>query len=143
MSLQFKKLMETKQANELAGWCTDAEKLPILSSFVRGIRQDFAAVEEAFRSYQMIAISTDAPEGLKASYDKNELTYTLFSDADVPAGRAFGLAFKAPAGYKRDAGQEQQRQKRGQAAARPGGVCAGHERGYQVRTSNSASPAKC
>jgi peroxiredoxin len=49
--------------------------------------------------YQMIAISTDAPEGLKATYDKNELTYTLLSDADVAVGRAFGLAFKAPAGY--------------------------------------------
>lgn len=50
LSLQFKQLMETKQAHELAGWCADAEKLPILSGFVRGLRQDFAAVEEAFRS---------------------------------------------------------------------------------------------
>lgn len=50
LSLQFKQLMETKQAHELACWCADAEKLPILSGFVRGIRQDFAAVEAAFRS---------------------------------------------------------------------------------------------
>ncbi|WP_206170562.1 transposase [Spirosoma pollinicola] len=50
LSLHFRLLMQTKQANELAGWCADAEKLPILSGFVRGMRQDFAAVEEAFRS---------------------------------------------------------------------------------------------
>ncbi len=49
--------------------------------------------------YQMIAISTDAPAGLKATYEKNELTYTLLSDADVAVGQAFGLAFKAPVGY--------------------------------------------
>lgn len=49
--------------------------------------------------YQMIAISTDAPEGLKNTYEKAELTYTLLSDADVSAAKAFGLAFKAPANY--------------------------------------------
>ena len=49
--------------------------------------------------YQLIAVSTDAPEALKASYEKNELTYTLLSDADVTAAKAFGLAFKAPANY--------------------------------------------
>ncbi len=47
--------------------------------------------------YQMIAISTDAPEGLRGTYDKTEVTYTLLSDADVTAAKAFGLAFKAPA----------------------------------------------
>ena len=47
--------------------------------------------------YQMIAISTDAPEGLRGTYDKTEVTYTLLSDADVAAAKAFGLAFKAPA----------------------------------------------
>jgi peroxiredoxin len=49
--------------------------------------------------YQMIAVSTDAPAGLKGTYDKNELTYTLLSDADLAAAKAFGLAFKAPNGY--------------------------------------------
>lgn len=49
--------------------------------------------------YQMIAISTDAPAGLKNTADKSELTYTLLSDADVLAASAFGLAFKAPERY--------------------------------------------
>lgn len=47
--------------------------------------------------YQMLAISTDAPEGLKNTYEKDELTYTLLSDADLTAAKAFGLAFKAAA----------------------------------------------
>ena len=49
--------------------------------------------------YQMLAISTDAPEGLKNTYEKSELNYTLLSDADLTAAKAFGLAFKAPAKY--------------------------------------------
>ncbi len=47
--------------------------------------------------YQMIAISTDAPEGLKNTYEKSALTYTLLSDADLLAAKRFGLAFKAAA----------------------------------------------
>ncbi|WP_211220227.1 transposase [Rudanella lutea] len=50
LGLQFKKLMETKQAHELASWCADVENLLILSGFVWAIRQDFAAIEEAFLS---------------------------------------------------------------------------------------------
>lgn len=49
--------------------------------------------------YQMIAISTDAPEGLKNTVEKNQLSYSLLSDADLTAAKAFGLAFKAPERY--------------------------------------------
>ena len=49
--------------------------------------------------YQMIAISTDAPEGLKNTAEKNQLTYTLLSDADLTATKAFGLAYRAPERY--------------------------------------------
>ena len=45
--------------------------------------------------YQMLAIGTDAPEGLKNTHEKGELNYTLLSDADLTAAKAFGLAFKA------------------------------------------------
>ena len=48
--LRFKKLMQNRQADELANWWKDAERIPVLSGFVRGLRQDYAAVEEAFRS---------------------------------------------------------------------------------------------
>jgi peroxiredoxin len=47
--------------------------------------------------YQMIAISTDAPEGMKNTYEKSELNYTLLSDADLTAAKGFGLAFRAAA----------------------------------------------
>ncbi|MDZ4714729.1 MAG: peroxiredoxin-like family protein [Cytophagales bacterium] len=49
--------------------------------------------------YQIIAISPDSPESLKASVDKNKLNYTLLSDSKLEAARAFGLAFAAPERY--------------------------------------------
>ena len=49
--------------------------------------------------YQMLAVSTDSPDNLKASMDKHQLSYTLLSDADLTAAKAFGLAFRAPAAY--------------------------------------------
>ncbi|QDF76278.1 MULTISPECIES: peroxiredoxin-like family protein [Shewanella] len=43
--------------------------------------------------FQLIGISPDAPEELRASMTKNDLNYTLVSDADLNAMRAFGLAY--------------------------------------------------
>ncbi|GAB3773480.1 peroxiredoxin-like family protein [Spirosoma horti] len=51
------------------------------------------------KGYQLIAVSTDSPENLRSTLDKNQLPYTLLSDSDVTAAKAFGLAFKAPAAY--------------------------------------------
>lgn len=73
------------------GWC------PFCNKHLAELRTIQPDLEKM--GYQMIAISTDAPEGLKGTYDKNELTYTLLSDADVSVAKAFGLAFKAPANY--------------------------------------------
>lgn len=44
--------------------------------------------------YQVFAISADRPDLLKRTLDKNELTYTLLSDAPMTAAKAFGIAFK-------------------------------------------------
>ena len=44
--------------------------------------------------YQIIAISPDSPENLKASDEKNELNYQLYSDADGKLTKAMGIAFK-------------------------------------------------
>jgi peroxiredoxin len=44
--------------------------------------------------YQVFAISADRPELLKNTSEKNELTYTLLSDAPMNAAKAFGIAFK-------------------------------------------------
>lgn len=43
--------------------------------------------------YQILAISPDRPEKLKISINKLELTYTLLSDSDLEAAKAFGIAF--------------------------------------------------
>ncbi len=73
------------------GWCPFCNKQ---LADLRTLQPDMTKF-----GYQMIAVSTDAPEGLRATMEKNELTYTLLSDADVKAAQAFGLAFKAPARY--------------------------------------------
>ncbi len=44
--------------------------------------------------FQVIAISPDRPANLEASVEKHSLTYTLLSDSDMEASRAFGLAYE-------------------------------------------------
>jgi peroxiredoxin len=44
--------------------------------------------------YQVIAISPDRPEKIQAMQAKSDYVYTLLSDSDLTAARAFGLAFK-------------------------------------------------
>ncbi|AZQ63235.1 AhpC/TSA family protein [Flammeovirga pectinis] len=43
--------------------------------------------------YQIIAISPDAPDDLSMTYDKHMMNYQLFSDSDMLASKAFGLAY--------------------------------------------------
>ncbi len=49
--------------------------------------------------YQIVAISPDAPEQLKATMDKQKLSYQLFSDSKAYLIKAMGIAFAAPAQY--------------------------------------------
>lgn len=44
--------------------------------------------------YQILAISTDRPEGLHVTTDKHHLTYTLLSDREMVAAAAFHVAFQ-------------------------------------------------
>ncbi|WP_025761847.1 peroxiredoxin-like family protein [Dyadobacter tibetensis] len=46
--------------------------------------------------YQIIAISPDSPIHMKASMDKNKLSYQLLSDADMKLSQAMGLAYAVP-----------------------------------------------
>jgi transposase len=50
LSKQFLQLMKQKSAEGLAKWCEDAEKVSAYTGFVRGLRQDYVAVEQAFES---------------------------------------------------------------------------------------------
>lgn len=73
------------------GWC------PYCSKQLSGLRQ--AAPELEKLGYQLIAVSTDAPEGLMQSVTKEKINFTLLSDADLSFSKQFGLAYKAPMGY--------------------------------------------
>jgi peroxiredoxin len=68
------------------GWCpycnTHLGKLAL-------IEKDLADL-----GFQILAIAPDKPEILAETGDKADLGYTLLSDADVAAAKAFGLAFK-------------------------------------------------
>ena len=68
------------------GWCP----------FCNKHLADLKTIEEdlANEGYQVLAISADRPGLLKKTLDKNELTYTLLSDAPMNAAKAFGIAFK-------------------------------------------------
>ena len=50
LSIRFKSMMAEKDGDALAGWCQRASTLVPLNGFVMGLRQDFAAVREAFTS---------------------------------------------------------------------------------------------
>lgn len=43
--------------------------------------------------YQLLAIGMDNPAHMKASIQRHQLTYTLLSDSDAVAAKAYGLAF--------------------------------------------------
>jgi len=75
------------------GWCPYCN---LHLSEVGRIEKDLLAL-----GYQVVAVSPDAPEKLKPSMDKMEISYTLLSDASGALTKGTGLAFKAPAGdYK-------------------------------------------
>ncbi|MGN8224773.1 peroxiredoxin-like family protein [Gracilimonas sp. BCB1] len=68
------------------GWC------PYCSRHLADLKK----IEEDLYEigYQILAISPDRPEKLKATLNENELGYTLLSDSPMKATKAFGLAFK-------------------------------------------------
>lgn len=73
------------------GWC------PYCSKQLSGLQVLFPELKKI--GYQLIAISTDVPKGLKASSDKQGLDYILLSDADLSLAKQFGIAYKAPKDY--------------------------------------------
>ncbi len=74
------------------GWC------PFCSRQLSGLQEIVPVLEE--KGYQLIAVSTDKPEGLKQSAMKQQLGYTLLSDADMKVSKQFGIAYKAPEAYR-------------------------------------------
>lgn len=75
------------------GWC------PFCNRELAGIQSIQTNLVKL--GYQIIAISTDSPRNLSKSAEKNQLTYTLLSDADLAVSKKFGLAFEAPVAYSK------------------------------------------
>ncbi|SDZ81261.1 peroxiredoxin family protein [Pedobacter hartonius] len=75
------------------GWCPYCSKQ---LSGLQEIEKDLIKM-----GYQVIAVSTDSPENLNKTMNKEKLSYTLLSDADLNAARRFGIAFKSPQNYDR------------------------------------------
>lgn len=75
------------------GWC------PFCNRELAGIQSIQGDLVKM--GYQIIAISTDSPENLSKSAEKNQLSYMLLSDANLAVSKQFGLAFKAPVAYSK------------------------------------------
>lgn len=73
------------------GWC------PYCSVQLAGLQEAMPELEKL--GYQLLAISTDSPEALRESAVKENLGYTLLSDADLQVAKQFGIAYKAPEAY--------------------------------------------
>jgi peroxiredoxin len=73
------------------GWC------PFCNAHLAEIQE--VQNEVVNLGYQIIAISPDSPENLQATDEKQELAYSLYSDADGKLTKAIGIAFKAPERY--------------------------------------------
>lgn len=46
--------------------------------------------------YQIIAVTPDQPADIQKTLDKNKLTYTIYSDSDFAAIKAFGVGYRIP-----------------------------------------------
>jgi peroxiredoxin len=70
------------------GWCPYCTTH--LSALAKSEKEILAA------GYQILAISPDSPASLKATPDRESLGFTLLSDSQATAAKAFGLAFQMP-----------------------------------------------
>lgn len=68
------------------GWC------PYCNRHLAALVDIVPDLEQA--GYQILAISPDRPEKLRAKPDLGDLPYTLLSDSPMTASSAFGIAFR-------------------------------------------------
>lgn len=73
------------------GWC------PYCTTHLSAVGQMADSITAL--GYKVVAISPDAPEKLVQTGEKQELNYTLYSDASGEFIQAMGLAFYAPDRY--------------------------------------------
>ncbi len=75
------------------GWC------PYCNTHLAALGESEAEILKL--GYQIVAVSPDSPENLKASAEKNKLAYQLLSDSKGLLIKALGIAFEAPENYKK------------------------------------------
>jgi peroxiredoxin len=75
------------------GWC------PYCNKQLAGIQEIEKKLLEL--GYQIIAISTDSPESLAKTLNKQHLSYTLLSDDELAASKLFGIAYSGPKAYEK------------------------------------------
>jgi peroxiredoxin len=68
------------------GWC------PYCNRHLSALAEVAPKLEQA--GFQLLAISPDRPEKLRAKPDLSKLPYTLLSDSGMDLCRSFGIAFK-------------------------------------------------
>jgi peroxiredoxin len=68
------------------GWC------PYCTTHLKELKDTMKGLEDL--GYQMVAISSDTPEAIAETLEKEPLPYTLVSDADLEAATAFGIVFQ-------------------------------------------------
>ena len=88
-SVRLKQLVKEKPAVLIfyrGGWC------PYCNRHMAQLQEAHSQLADL--GYQVLAVSPDKPEYLQASKQEKELSYTLLSDSDMQASKAFGLAFK-------------------------------------------------
>ena len=91
-SISLKQLVGGKPAILVfyrGSWCPYCN---LQLSGLRLIEKDVQAL-----GYQLIAITPDRPEEMRKTLDKHALTYTLASDVDAAAMKAFGIAYHVDA----------------------------------------------
>ncbi len=73
------------------GWC------PYCNMYL----SDLMNIENDLKElgYQIVAVSADKYEKLSETFEKHKAGYTLLSDNDVKAAKAFGIAFKVEQSY--------------------------------------------
>lgn len=79
------------------GWC------PYCNRHLAEIGQVEGQILEL--GYQILAVSPDDAEHLKATVDKNDINYQLISDSNGALAKAAGIAFQAPERYTKMLGE--------------------------------------
>jgi peroxiredoxin len=95
-SIELRSILRTSPSIVIfyrGGWCPYCS---VYMAKLQSIEQDVLGM-----GYQILAVSPDSQENMKASIDKHKLNYQLFSDADMKVAQAFGIAYAVPEASRR------------------------------------------